>query len=165
MSGTGTLSDVVVTGTATSGNVVVIGTTTSTNVITDTLYAKNSLSVMVPFTGGAFASANNTLRTPAVAIWRLGDTPPTRLIFAFTTSGTTASTIFVSATEPTRGVTLASSTTSILVNTTAVQTVTLTLTGTQFTALSDSYYTISVNFDRASGNGTITAVAVALSVL
>lgn len=65
MSGTGTLGDVVITGTATSGNVVVSGTTTSTNVRTDTLYAKNSLSDMVPLNGGTTSSANTTVRTPA----------------------------------------------------------------------------------------------------
>ena len=162
MSGTGTLSELI-TALVTATDVGVTGTTTSTNVVTDNILAQNDLSRNVT-RWVDFTSNGTALKIFGYATWRLGDSPPTKVTVIYSYSAATASSFFVSVTEPLRAVTLGSFTETILADTNDVfRTMTLPITGTQFTALSDECYLISVNGNRASGNGTISVWGISLS--
>lgn len=139
------------------------GTVTATNILTDVITAQNDLSRNVT-RWIDFTSNGTALKIFGYATWRIGDSPPTKATVIYSYSNTTASSFFISVTEPLRAVTLGSVTEPILADTADIfRTVTLPITGTQFTALSDECYLIAVNGNRASGNGTISVWGISLS--
>lgn len=139
------------------------GTVTATNILTDVITAQNDLSRNVT-RWIDFTSNGTALKIFGYATWRLGDSPPTKVTIIYSYSNTTASSFFISVTEPIRSVTLGSFTETIAADTADIfRTVTFPITGTQFTALSDECYLISVNGNRASGNGTISVWGISLS--
>lgn len=139
------------------------GTVTATNILTDVITAQNDLSRNV--TRWVTETTNSTtLVTFGYATWRLGDSPPTKATVIYSYSSTTASSFFISVTEPIRVVTLGSVTEPILADTADIfRTVTLPITGTQFTSLSDECYLVAVNGNRPTGDGTISVWGISLS--
>ena len=137
---------------------------TTTNILTDVITAQNDLSRNVT-RWIDFTSNGTALKIFGYATWRLGDSPPTKATVIYSYSNTTASSFFISVTEPLRtDFTLGSVTEPIVADTADVfRTVTFPLSGTQFTPLSDDCYLIAVNGNRVSGNGTISVWGISLS--